>query len=83
MKANYQKKINQKELEEQAYAGFQFALNLITVALNEELGLGGKRLERVRIKVNELYNEYFTGEALKDEQSAYQLTRRVNQIMGE
>ena len=40
MKANYQKKINQKELEEQAYAGFQFALNLVTVALNEELGLG-------------------------------------------
>ena len=76
-----------KVMRQQKHQAFVAALDslmlIMTVALNEELGLGRERLLRVEKKFNELYQEY--GELVAGDitYGNAKLKERVSQIMKE
>lgn len=76
--ATYLKNKKQEKAKEDVQNGFNFALCLCAVALNEEFGFGRKRIERLEKEVQYLMDNEFKSIEL----GAYRLARRVAQIKG-
>ena len=70
--------------KQQGYAkgvvdGKEFALSLVTVALNNLYGYGGDRIAKVEAEMQRLWDEEFKGD---NETGARHLVQRLNQIRG-
>jgi hypothetical protein len=74
--ARYLQDKKQEQAKEDVQNGFNFALCLCAVALNEEFGFGRKRIERLEKEVQYLMDNEFKSVEL----GAYRLARRVEQI---
>ena len=61
-------------------AGFDFAMMLATVALNEKFGFGKSRLKALESECNRLIDEEFGRDV---ETASHQLVSRIKQIMEE
>lgn len=79
MKNAYARHLQNKKQErsqEDVQNGFDFALCLCAVALNEEFGFGAKRIKRLEARAQRLMDEEFKSVEL----GAYRLAQRVAQI---
>jgi len=65
------------ELERINREGFDFALKLCVVALNNAFGFGAQRIARLEQEINRLIEEEFGHDT---ERAAYDLLRRIDQI---
>lgn len=74
--ATYLQNKKQEKAKEDVQNGFNFALCLCAVALNEEFGFGRKRIERLEKEVQYLMDNEFKSIEL----GAYRLAQRVAQI---
>ena len=74
--ATYLKNKKEEQAKEDTQNGFNFALCLCAVALNEEFGFGRKRIERLEKQVQHLMDTEFKSIEL----GAYRLAKRVEQI---
>lgn len=80
MKNAYAVKLQQRkaaELHEATTEGFDFALNLCAVALNNIFGFGDERLTRLENEVTRILEEDFASDM---EKASYGLANRVKQI---
>lgn len=73
-----------KSAEQKGYAkgvvdGKEFALSLVTVALNNLYGYGGKRIAEVKTEMQILWDEEFADDT---ESGARHMVQRLNQIRG-
>ena len=79
MKNAYARQLQNKKQEqskEDVQNGFNFALCLCAVALNEEFGFGRKRIERLEKQCQHLMDTEFKSVEL----GTYRLAKRVEQI---
>ncbi len=74
--ATYLKNKQQEKAKEDVQNGFNFALFLCAVGLNEEFGFGKKRIERLEKRLQYLMDNEFKSVEL----GAYRLAQRVAQI---
>lgn len=80
MQNAYAIKMQQKkaaELERVNREGFDFALKLCVVALNNVFGFGADRITKLEKEINRLIEEEFSGDV---EKAAYDIIRRIDQI---
>lgn len=61
--------------------GVALALNLVSIALNDEFGFGGERLTKLESRVQELFDEVIS--VGDPEVNQYHIEQRVKQIRGE
>ena len=80
MQNAYAIKMQQKkaaELERVNREGFDFALKLCVVALNNVFGFGADRITKLEKEINRLIEEEFSDDV---EKAAYDIIRRIDQI---
>lgn len=70
---------HQKGYEQGVVDGKEFALSLVTIALNDLYGYGGDRIASIEKHMQELWDKEF---AEDPESGARHLVKRLNQIRG-
>lgn len=82
MKNQYASRLERKKRQEICNAskeGFDFAMQVIVVALNNLFGFGKERIEQLEKELNRLMEEEFGTDI---EAASYGLARRIRQIRG-
>ncbi|WP_413778113.1 hypothetical protein [Caproicibacterium sp. XB1] len=82
MKNEYAAKLQAKQMRrdsDNVKRGFDFAMMIATVALNEKFGFGATRLKALETECNRLMDEEFGRDM---ESASHQLIGRLKQIMG-
>lgn len=82
MKNDYAARLQAKQMRrdsDNVKRGFDFAMMIATVALNEKFGFGKDRLKKLESECNRLMDEEFGRDM---ESASHQLIGRLKQIMG-